>query len=245
VDAASIVVPSHAHHAVSKVFLDNKVHLLIEKPITTTLKEADDLIALAYKNNVIIQVGHIERFNSAIRAIKNVIKMPRFIECHRLGPYDPRVSDVGVTLDLMIHDIDIVLDLVKSPIHSVDSVGAMILSKTEDIANARIRFKNNSVCDLTASRVTPDVVRKIRIFQDDAYISLDYVTQQAEIYTKENGGIHHKKIDITKSDMLSEELTDFINCVRDKKKPLVSGEEGRQALALALQISQQIKDQRQ
>ena len=173
--------------------------------------------------------------------MKHVIKRPRFIECHRLGPYDPRVADTGVTLDLMIHDIDIVLDLVQSPVQSVDSVGAYILSKTEDIANARIRFVNNTVCDLTASRVTKDVMRKIRVFQDDAYISLDYVTQEAQIYTREDGHIHHKKIDITKSDSLKEELTDFIDCVRTRKRPLVSGIEGRDALALALQISQQIK----
>ncbi len=146
VDAASIVVPSSKHRAISKDFLENNVHLLIEKPITTTLAEADELLAIAKEKNLIIQVGHIERFNSAIRAIKNIIKVPRFIECHRLGPYDPRVTDVGVTLDLMIHDIDIVLDLVKSPIKFVDAVGANILSKTEDISNARIRFENNSVC---------------------------------------------------------------------------------------------------
>ena len=242
VDAANIVVPSQHHHAISKDFLMHGVALLIEKPITTTLEEADALLDLAKEKNLIIQVGHIERYNSAIRAVKNVIKTPRFIECHRLGPYDPRVADTGVTLDLMIHDIDIVLDLIKSPIVSVDSVGAMILSKTEDIANARIRFANRSVCDLTASRVTKDIMRKIRIFQDDAYISLDYVTQEALIYTKENGHIRHKTMEITKSDSLKEELADFIDCVRHRKRPLVSGIEGRQALALALQISSQIQE---
>ena len=243
VDAASIVVPSRIHYEISKAFLENHVHLLIEKPITTSLPEADKLLLLAKKNRLIIQVGHIERFNSAIRAIKDIIKAPRFIECHRLGPYDPRVAEVGVTLDLMIHDIDIVLDLVRSPIKHVDSVGAFILSKTEDIANARVRFKNNCVCDLTASRVTPDVLRKTRIFQDDAYISLDYVTQEALIYTRENHHIHHRKIDITKSDSLKEELAHFIHCVQTKKQPLVSGKEGREALALALRISQQIHKQ--
>jgi predicted dehydrogenase len=243
-DAASIVVPSKLHYSLSKDFLTNNVHLLIEKPITTTTEEADHLLILAEQNGLTLQVGHIERFNSAIRTVKNIIKTPRFIESHRLGPYDPRVIDVGVVLDLMIHDIDIVMDLVKAPVKNVDSVGACILSKTEDIANARIRFTNNTVCDLTASRVTPEVTRKIRIFQDDAYISLDYVNQEAQIYTLDNGHIHHKKIDITKSDSLKEELTDFIDCVRHRKRPLVSGEEGRQALALALEISTQIKDQR-
>jgi predicted dehydrogenase len=240
VDAASIVVPSHKHHLISKEFLEHGVHLLIEKPITTTLEQADELLDLAKKHHCLIQVGHVERFNSAIRTIKSIIKNPRFIECHRLGPYDPRVSDVGVTLDLMIHDIDIVMDLLKSPVKHIDAVGACILSKTEDIANARLRFASRAVCNLTASRVTPDIQRRIRIFQDNAYISLDYVTQEAQIYTKENGHIHHKKIDITKTDSLKEELTDFINCVHTKKKPLVSGEEGREALAVALEISKQI-----
>ncbi len=244
VDAASIVVPSHVHYAISKDFLESRVNLLIEKPITTNLAEADELLGLAKDHHLILQVGHIERYNSAIRATKDIVKHPRFIECHRLGPYDPRMADVGVTLDLMIHDIDIVLDLVKSPIKYVDGVGALILSKTEDIANARIRFENNSVCDLTASRVTRDVMRKIRIFQDNAYISLDYVKQEAAIYTRDDGRIHHRIIDITKTDSLKEELSDFIDCVAHKKRPLVSGEEGREALALALQISKQIQDQR-
>ncbi len=243
VDAASIVVPSHIHFEISKTFLENGVNLLIEKPITTELGDADKLLKIAKKKNLIIQVGHIERFNAAIRTIKSIVKKPRFIECQRLGSYDPRVADVGVTLDLMIHDIDIVLDLVKSPIKSVDAVGAFILSETEDVSNARIRFKNNSVCDLTASRVAKDRTRRIRIFQDDAYISIDYVTQEAEICTKENGTIHHKKIDITKSDSLKEELSDFIRCVKTKKRPLVSGQEGRDALALALQITKQIRDE--
>jgi predicted dehydrogenase len=244
VDAVSVVVPSIKHHAVAKDFLNHGIHVMIEKPITSTLEEADDLLSIAKAKNRLIQVGHIERFNSAFRAIQNTIQSPRFIECHRLGPYDPRVTDVGVTLDLMIHDIDIVLDLVDSPVKHVDSAGAFILSKTEDIANARIRFENNCVCNLTASRVTPDVTRKIRIFQDNAYIAMDYITQEVSIYTKENGGIHHKKIDITRKDSLKEELMDFVRCVRENKKPLVSGEEGRQALAIALQISKQISDGR-
>jgi predicted dehydrogenase len=242
IDAASIVVPSSLHYAISKEFIARGVHLLIEKPFTTELAHADELLSLAAARGTTIQVGHIERFNAAIRAVKDVIKAPRFIECHRLGPYDPRVADVGVTLDLMIHDIDIVLDLVKSPVQSVDAVGAFILSKTEDIANARLRFANRSVCDLTASRVTPDVQRKIRIFQDDAYISLDYVTQEAAIFTKKDGRIHQKTISITKSDSLREELTDFIDCVRSGKRPLVSGREGRDALALALEIARQVQE---
>ncbi len=244
VDAASVVVPSHKHHAVSKDFLEHGKHLLIEKPITTDLAEADDLLKLAERHRCLVQVGHIERFNPAIRTIKDIIRNPRFIECHRLGPYDPRVADVGVTLDLMIHDIDIVMDLVKSEVKHIDAVGACIVSKTEDIANARVRFANSAVCNLTASRVTPDKQRRIRIFQDNAYISLDYVTQEAQIYTKDENGIHHKKIDIKKTDSLKEELADFVDCVRTNKTPLVSGREGRQALAVALEIQKQIHAER-
>ena len=241
VNAASIVVPSEAHYRLSKNFLEHGVHLLIEKPITTKLGDANKLLALAKKKCLTIQVGHIERFNSAIRTIKEIIRKPRFIECHRVGPYDPRVAKTGVTLDLMIHDIDIVLDLVKSKIKDVESVGAFILSETEDIANARIHFTDNIVCDLTASRMSSEVTRKIRIFQDNAYISLDYVKQEAFIHTKKNGRLHQQKIDITRQDSLKSELSDFIHCVKNKKKPLVSGEEGRDALALALRITQQIK----
>ena len=244
VDAASIVVPSEAHYKLSKDFLENHVHLLIEKPITTRLEDADKLLALAKKQRLTIQVGHIERFNSAIRTIKSIIKNPRFIECQRVGPYDPRVARTGVTLDLMIHDIDIVLDLVKSPIRGVESVGAFILSETEDIANARIHFANNIVCDLTASRMSSEVTRKIRIFQNNAYISLDYVKQEAFIHTKKNGRLHQQKIDITRQDSLRAELTDFVHCVKNGRRPLVSGEEGRDALALALKITHQIKNKK-
>ncbi len=240
VDAASIVVPSELHYKISSDFLKHGVHLLIEKPITTTLKDADKLLKLAQKNKLVLQVGHIERFNSAVRAIKNIIKKPRFIECHRLGSYDPRVAGTGVTLDLMIHDIDIVLDLIDSPVQSVDAVGAFIISKTEDISNVRLRFKNGSVCNLTASRMTKDAMRKIRIFQDDAYISLDYIGQEAVIHTKSGGQIHRRVIDITKGDSLKAELSDFVHCVRTGQKPLVSGKEARAALALALQIQKQI-----
>ena len=241
VDAASIVVPSEIHYKVSKDFLEHGVHLLIEKPITTVLSDADKILTLAKKRGLTVQVGHIERFNSAVRTIKGIIKKPRFIECQRVGPYDPRVAKTGVTLDLMIHDIDIVLDLVKAPIRKVESVGAFILSDTEDIANARITFADNIICDLTASRMSAEVTRKIRIFQNNAYIVLDYVKQEAFIHTKKNGRLHQQKIDITRQDSLKAELTDFIHCVKNGKRPLVSGKEGRDALALALRVTQQIK----
>ncbi len=240
-DAVSIVVPSEFHYRVAKDFMGHGVHLLIEKPITTVLSDASKLIALAKRKKLLLQVGHIERFNSGVRRIKKLVKNPRFIECHRLGPYDPRVVKTGVTLDLMIHDIDIVMDFVRSKVKRVDAVGGFLLSPTEDIANARILFENGTVCNLTASRVHQEVTREIKIFQDSAYITLDYVTKEALIYTKENG---INKIDIQKKDSLKEELADFIQCVRAKKRPLVSGEEGRAALELALRITQTIQKQK-
>ena len=243
VDAVDICVPTSLHYSVAKDFLEKDIHTFIEKPIASSAEEAEKLAVLSEKRNLKLQVGHVERFNSAFLAIQKLAKNPHFVECHRLNHFPNRSLDIGVVMDLMIHDIDIVLDLVKSPVKSVDAVGALVLSKTEDIANARIRFKNNTVCNLTASRVIADPQRRIRIFQDKAYISLDYVSQEAHIFTKENGHIQHKRIDITKSDSLKEELDHFIDCVRSKKKPLVSGEEGRAALALALQISKQIHSQ--
>ena len=239
-DAVSIVTPTILHYEVAKFFLQNKVHVLIEKPITKTLKEANDLIKIAQKNKLIIQVGHVERFNSAIQAIEKLSNKPRFIEVHRLGPFAPRVKDVGVVLDLMIHDIDIVLGLTKSKVKNIDALGMKILTNHEDIANARIRFKNGTVCDLTASRVTSDSMRKIRIFQDDCYISIDYMAQEALIYKKINDRIVSEKIDIQKEAPLQKELASFIDCVANNKKPVVSGKEAYEALKVALAIVKKI-----
>ena len=239
-DAVSIVTPTILHYEIAKFFLQNKVHVLIEKPITKTLKEANDLIKIAQKNKLIIQVGHVERFNSAIQAIEKLSNKPRFIEVHRLGPFAPRVKDVGVVLDLMIHDIDIVLGLTKSKVKNIDALGMKILTNHEDIANARIRFKNGTVCDLTASRVTSDSMRKIRIFQDDCYISIDYMAQEALIYKKINDRIVSEKIDIQKEAPLQKELASFIDCVANNKKPVVSGKEAYEALKVALDIVKKI-----
>ena len=233
-DAVSIVTPTISHYEIARFFLQNKIHVLIEKPVTKTLREASDLIKIADKNRLIIQVGHVERFNSAIQAIEKLSNKPRFIEVHRLGPFTPRVKDVGVVLGLMIHDIDIVLGLTKSKVKNIDSLGMKILTDHEDIANARIRFQNGTVCDLTASRVTNDSLRKIRIFQDDCYISIDYMAQEALIYRKINGQIVSEKIDIQKEAPLQKELASFIDCVANNKKPIVSGREAREALKVAL-----------
>jgi predicted dehydrogenase len=184
VDAVSIVVPTVYHHAVAREFLENGIHVMVEKPITTTVAEARELINLAEARSLILQVGHIERFNVAVVKLQEVLTNPGFIESHRLGPYDPRVRDVGVVLDLMIHDIDIILQIVRSPIVSIDAVGVPILSPREDIANARIKFANGCTANLTVSRVTPNKMRKIRIFQPNTYVSVDYMKQSMEIYQK-------------------------------------------------------------
>jgi len=191
IEAANVCVPAVSHYGVAKKLLEKDIHLLIEKPITTRLDHANDIVRIAREKNLILQVGHIERFNSAVRYIKKIVKRPRFIECDRIGRYNPRVADVGVVLDLMIHDIDIMLYLVNSPVKDVASVGLNFLSRTEDFANCRVLFKNNTIGNVTASRMARDPLRKIRIFQDNAYISLDYANQEALISRRHNGRAVH------------------------------------------------------
>lgn len=242
IDAISIATPTETHYAIAKDALLAGKHLLIEKPITTTLDQADELLALAEKKGVILQVGHIERFNSALQAVVQQGKPPRFIECDRLGPFSPRVANVGVVIDLMIHDIDIVLSLVHSPIALIDAVGLKVLTSHEDIANARIRFKNGAVANLTASRVTPETLRKIRIFQEDAYLSLDYVKQELVVYRKVGNQIQSENRPIQKEEPIRKELASFIECIQNGRKPIVSGREAREALAVALEIVRQIHE---
>ncbi|MDD5495689.1 MAG: Gfo/Idh/MocA family oxidoreductase [Candidatus Omnitrophica bacterium] len=241
VDAASIVVPTSLHYNVAKDFLNHNIHVLVEKPITKTLSEADELIEIAQKKDLIFQVGHIERFNSAILAIEPYLKKPKFVECQRLGPFHTRVKDVGVVLDLMIHDIDIVLGLVKKDVVHIEAVGLSTISDHEDVANVRLIFEDQTIADITASRVTKDVVRKIRIFQEESYISLDYLTQETAIFRKKNEKITKEKIKIKKKEPLKKELKSFIECVRTGRKPVVSGVEGRRALQVALEIVNKIK----
>jgi len=241
IDAASIAVPTKAHYSISKDLLNAGIHLLIEKPITETVREADELLTIAKSKNLTLAVGHVERFNAAIEAILDIKGDIKFVECHRLGPFSPRVKDVGVVLDLMIHDIDILLWLIKSPIKRIEAVGVNVLTKHEDIANARIVFGNGAVCNITASRVTTNAVRKIRIFQPNAYISLDYIKQDAIIYKKRFGKILARQIDIKKEKPLQKEIASFLGCINSGKKPLVSGEEGRQALSVALEILKKIE----
>jgi len=240
VDAVSVAVPTKFHYQVADEFLKNKIHALVEKPFTLNLKEADSLIEEAKRNKLILQVGHIERFNSAFAATQKLIKNPKFIECHRLSPFPNRSLDVGAVLDIMIHDIDIVLGLVPSKIKKVESVGVNVLTPFEDIANARITFENGCVANLTASRVSDEIMRKIRIFQEDTYISLDYKDAKASVYKKDGLKISKEDLPIEKEEPLQRELQAFIDCVLTGKEPLVSGPVARDALSVALEIQNQI-----
>lgn len=240
VDAVSICTPTLSHKEVAEFFLENKIHTFVEKPITTTLDEADILVSLAQKNNLKLQVGHVERFNAAFTSIAPFVKDPLFIECHRLNLFPNRSLDIGVVMDLMIHDIDIILGLVQSPLKDVQAVGVNVLTEKEDIANARLTFDNGCVCNVTASRISPEVTRKIRLFTKNAYISLDYAKQEASMYSKDERGIHKKSLPIEKEEPLKKELEHFLDCIREDRQPLVSGIEGRAALKVALEIIEKI-----
>jgi len=243
VDAVSVAVPTRLHYKIAYDFLKHNIHALVEKPFTPNLKEADSLIKLAQKNKLILQVGHIERFNSAFAATLAIIRNPKFIECHRLSPFPNRSLDVGAVLDIMIHDIDIILGLVNSKIKKIESVGVNVLTQFEDIANSRITFKNGCVANLTASRVSDEIMRKIRIFQEDTYISLDYKEAKACVYKKTGLTITKVDLPIEKEQPLRKELESFLACVLEHKEPLVSGRIAREALKVALEIQNQIWQQ--
>ena len=244
IDAVNICVPTSLHHEVARFFLQNGVHVFIEKPITSTVDQAQELIDLAKQKKRKLQVGHIERFNAAFQSIKHFTRNPLFIECHRLNKFPNRSLDIGVVMDLMIHDIDIVLGLIFSPIRQIHAVGASILTPLEDIASVRLIFENGCVCNLTASRVSEDVMRKIRLFQENTYISLDYVKQEAYIYKKHDHQILKHSLPIEKEEPLRKELEHFCECIREDKTPLISGKEAQEALKVALAITQQIWDNR-
>jgi predicted dehydrogenase len=240
VDAVSIAVPTKQHYQIAYEFLKHNIHALVEKPFTFYLRETNPLIKLARKNKLILQVGHVERFNSAFAATQKLIQEPRFIECHRLSSFPNRSLDIGVVLDLMIHDIDIVLGLVNSPLKRIEAVGVPVLTGFEDIANARLTFKNGCICNLTASRVSDELMRKIRIFQKNTYISLDYKNEEAFIYKKSASGITKESLPIEKEPPLQKELASFIDCVIHHTPPLISGEIARDALTVAFKISRKI-----
>ena len=240
VDAASIVTPTTTHLAIAEPFLRKGKHVLVEKPIAMDTAEARKLVDLAEKHGAKLAVGHVERFNPVLVALEERLGRPRFIEAHRLSPYPGRSTDIGVVMDLMIHDLEIILHLVRSPVTSVDAVGVPVLSKGEDIANARIRFANGCVANLTTSRISPEKLRKIRVFQDDAYLSLDYMKQEGEIYKRLDGKITRDKIPVMKGEPLKNQLAEFIMNVRENTDPRVAGAHGFEALKLASQICGQI-----
>ncbi len=236
VDCLSIATPTNTHFEIAKLAILSKKHVLVEKPITNNLKEAKKLVHLAKRNKIILQVGHVERFNSAFIALQKIALNPRFIECHRLSPFPNRSLDIGVVFDLMIHDIDILLGIVNAKIAHIDAVGVSVLTPFEDIANVRLTFKNGCIANLTASRISDEPMRKIRIFSKDTYISLDYQAQEAFSYKKENGKITKELIPIEKEEPIKKEIESFILCVRHNKKPVVSGLEATEALKVATQI---------
>ncbi len=245
VDAVSIVVPTTLHHQVSKDFLNAGAHVLVEKPVTVTVAEADELIAIAKDKNLILQVGHLERFNPAVMGLGVLEDKPLFIESHRLSPFNPRANDVSVVLDLMIHDIDIILAIVDSEVDHIAASGTAVLTKGTDIANARLTFKNGCVANVTASRISMKMERKMRMFRPNSYISIDF---QNSILTKHFAGekemfpgvpeIETEKSVFENGDALLEEIKHFIDCINTGNSPDVSGEAGRRALATAIEITE-------
>jgi predicted dehydrogenase len=240
VDAASVATPTPSHHEIARRLLERGKHLLVEKPIAENPQHAAELAELAARNRLILQVGHVERFNPVLSALEARLRHPRFIEAHRLSPYPNRGTDIGVVLDLMIHDLEIILHLVRSPVQRIDAVGIPVLSKGEDIANARIRFESGCVANVTSSRISPERMRKIRVFQEDAYLSLDYEKQSGEIYRRDSGKIARAKVPIEPEEPLKQQLLSFIECASTGREPKVSGFQATAALELAVEITKRI-----
>ena len=261
-DAVSLVVPTSFHFSIGQAILKKGVNLLVEKPITETVDQAQRLISLAEEKNLTLQVGHIERFNPAFQAIRGMNLEPKFIESHRLAPFVPRGTDVAVILDLMVHDIDLILSLVKDKIRSIEAAGVPVVSESEDIANARITFEKGCVANITVSRISAKPMRKLRVFQKDTYISMDLLKKKVEIYRLVDAGkveeqeetvvgkiplesgksILYQTPEVTDQDMLTSEIKSFLTAVREKSRPQVSGEDGKRALGVALEIVKKITE---
>ena len=248
VDAVSIATPTPLHYVIAKQCLERGVHVLVEKPITETLEEAHGLVALAARAGRILQVGHLERFNAAILALQGTLGTPRFIESHRLAPFKERGTDVNVVLDLMIHDIDLIQSLVGAPIESIDAVGASVFSAGLDIANARIRYANGCVANTTASRVSMKMERKLRLFQDDAYVSIDLQQKVLTIVRKPPQGSDAPRGQVVieertyeQGDALRMEIEAFLRSIREGRPAVVSGEDGLRALETAIRISEMVR----
>jgi predicted dehydrogenase len=249
VQAVSIAVPTPLHHSITKDFFLQGIDVLLEKPIANTLEEADELIQLAESKDLIFQVGHLERFNGVLSPLEGIVKNPFFIESQRLGPFAGRAADVNVVLDLMVHDIDIILSLVNSKVKNSQAIGLPILTSHLDIANARIEFENGCMANLTASRVSKEKTRKTRIFQPNGTLSIDYLLQKVSFSKKvfhpeneKNPEIVMEEIPVKKADPLGAEIHSFLESVRDRKHVRVSGEDGKRALEVALQIIQKIDE---
>ena len=247
VDAVSVVTPTPAHFEIADAFLGAGAHVLVEKPITETPDQARALLARASREKRVLQVGHLERFNAAVLAAEPHLRTPRFMECHRLAPYKERGTDVNVVLDLMIHDIDLVQSLAGSELVSIDAIGSPVFSGEIDIANARLRFANGCVANTTASRVSLKTERKLRIFEDAAYISLDLQQKILTLIRKREGDPQPGQLPVTieeanleQGDALKSEIVSFLDCIRNNKRPVVSGEDGLRALETAIRITEQV-----
>ena len=246
IDAATVAAPTEAHAEIAEALLASGVHVLIEKPMTRTTAEADRLLRVAAQRGVTLAVGHTERFNPAVAQAKPMIRDARFIEVHRLGTFPDRSLDIDVVFDLMIHDLDLVLDIVGSEVTAVEAVGVPVLTPRVDIANVRLRFATGCIANLTASRISRDRVRKIRFFQRDAYISVDYGAQELEVYRLvpkpgQMPVIEGGKLEIAREEPLKRELEDFVDAIRSSRAPGVTGEQGRAALALAERVVERME----
>ncbi|MGQ0594940.1 MAG: Gfo/Idh/MocA family protein [Gammaproteobacteria bacterium] len=248
VDLASVVVPTEAHFPIACALLGSGVHVLVEKPMAASLWEADRMIDLARAARLVLQIGHLERFNPALLALGGVLKQPLFIESHRIAAFGPRGLEVSVVLDLMIHDIDIILNIVKSPVTAIRPTGLPVLSGEVDIAHARLEFASGCVANVTASRVSREPLRKVRVFQRDGYVSIDYLSRKVAVCRREGGPeafrITTEELCFEKQDALLMEIQAFVQAVREGTPAAVSGEDGRAALAVALAISEAIRANR-
>jgi predicted dehydrogenase len=246
VDAVTIAAPTAQHLSIAEGLLEQGIHVLVEKPMTRTCAEADRMIDTAQRRGATLAVGHTERFNPAVAKVKPMVHQPRFIEVHRLGTFPDRSLDIDVVFDLMIHDLDLVLDIVGREVTAIEAVGVPVLTSRIDIANVRLRFDDGCIANLTASRISRDRVRKIRFFQRDAYVSVDYAAQEAEVWrlvprAGQMPGIEGGKLEITHEEPLKRELEDFVSAIREQRPPMVPGAQGRAALALAERVVERME----
>ena len=245
VDAVSIVVPTNLHYKIAKFFIENKKHVLIEKPFASNTAEARKLKKISEKNKTILQIGHLERFNKAFVELKDKVKNPLFIECNRISPFKIRGTEVDVIMDLMIHDLDIIMSINKSKIKNIQASGISVLTSKTDIANARIVFEDNCVCNLSSSRISDKIERKMRVFQKNSYFSLDYQNSSLDTYNKIKNknviNIEKRKNSFPKNDSLKDEIDSFLKCIKNNKKAVVDASDGLNALTYALKISNLIK----